>query len=119
MATLILASILNTAILLPLALFSLATKMNLHLPCLHERINVVLDYTDFRALVEFRTRKAHRWVVREKDILRYLSTIICVVLFYMGAWTTVSWPFPSTIQCLVTGWHRLTEIGIHFVLHSV
>ncbi|CAG7687436.1 unnamed protein product [Allacma fusca] len=67
----------------------------------------------YRALVEFRTRKAHRWVVREKDILRYLSAIFAVVLFYMTAWTvTNSTKIPNADHiCPITWWHRVTEIG--------
>ncbi|CAL8069970.1 unnamed protein product [Orchesella dallaii] len=78
----------------------------------------------YRSLVEFRTRKAHRWVVREKDILRYLGTTVSVVLFYLLAWTcTVQvfgrdmpwWEETHRTQHLVcpavTPWHRVTEIG--------
>ena len=66
-----------------------------------------------RALVEFRTRKAHRWVVREKDILRYLSAIFAVVIFYMTAWTvTDSIKIPHADHaCPITWWHRVTEVG--------
>lgn len=34
----------------------------------------------YRHLVEFRTRKAHRWVVRDLDLLRYLCAMIVAVL---------------------------------------
>lgn len=81
----------------------------------------------YRSLVEFRTRKAHRWVVREKDILRYLGTTVAVVLFYLLAWTCTVRDFGggqepyspgNNIVCpAVTNWHRVTEIG-QYTLYS-
>lgn len=68
----------------------------------------------YRSLVEFRTRKAHRWVVREKDILRYLGTSVAVVLFYVLAWSlTVEYGgSDGGVVCpAITNWHRVTEIG--------
>lgn len=69
----------------------------------------------YRSLVEFRTRKAHRWVVREKDILRYLGTTVSVVLFYVLSWSvTVEYGEfgQGGVVCpAITNWHRVTEIG--------
>lgn len=44
----------------------------------------------YRHLVEFRTRKAHRWVLRDVDLLKYLSTMIFAVVCYMSAFTASS-----------------------------
>ncbi|GAB6018706.1 hypothetical protein CHUAL_000381 [Chamberlinius hualienensis] len=44
----------------------------------------------YRILVDFRTRKAHRWVVRDKDLLKYLAGIIITVTGYMSAWTAIT-----------------------------
>uniref|UniRef100_T1IIA3 G-protein coupled receptors family 3 profile domain-containing protein n=1 Tax=Strigamia maritima TaxID=126957 RepID=T1IIA3_STRMM len=44
----------------------------------------------YKILVEFRTRKAHRWVVRDKDLLKYLAAIVLVVSGYMAAWTALN-----------------------------
>lgn len=44
----------------------------------------------YRILIEFRTRKAHRWVVRDKDLLKYLLGMIVVVFGYMAAWTATN-----------------------------
>uniref|UniRef100_A0A336MEB0 CSON014205 protein n=1 Tax=Culicoides sonorensis TaxID=179676 RepID=A0A336MEB0_CULSO len=41
----------------------------------------------YRYLVEFRTRKAHRWVVRDLDLLRYLCAMVIAVLCYLAAFT--------------------------------
>ena len=37
--------------------------------------------------MEFRTRKAHRWVVREKDLLKYWTVMITCVLVYLTSGT--------------------------------
>uniref|UniRef100_A0A8W7PC74 G-protein coupled receptors family 3 profile domain-containing protein n=1 Tax=Anopheles coluzzii TaxID=1518534 RepID=A0A8W7PC74_ANOCL len=47
----------------------------------------------YRHLVEFRTRKAHRWVVRDLDLLRYLCAMIVAVLCYLAAFTATSLDF--------------------------
>ncbi|XP_031618728.1 probable G-protein coupled receptor 158 isoform X2 [Contarinia nasturtii] len=44
----------------------------------------------YRHLVEFRTRKAHRWVLRDIDLLKYLSSMIFAVVCYMSAFTASS-----------------------------
>lgn len=44
----------------------------------------------YRHLVEFRTRKAHRWVLRDVDLLKYLSSMIFAVVCYMSAFTASS-----------------------------
>jgi hypothetical protein len=43
-------------------------------------------------LVEFRTRKAHRWVVREKDLLKYWAVMVTCVVVYLASGTV------STLQ---------------------
>lgn len=44
----------------------------------------------YRHLVEFRTRKAHRWVLRDVDLLKYLGTMVFAVICYMAAFTASS-----------------------------
>ncbi|XP_033149977.1 LOW QUALITY PROTEIN: probable G-protein coupled receptor 158 [Drosophila busckii] len=41
----------------------------------------------YRHLVDFRTRKAHRWVLRDVDLLKYLGTMVFAVICYMAAFT--------------------------------
>ncbi|KAJ6646142.1 putative G-protein coupled receptor [Pseudolycoriella hygida] len=45
----------------------------------------------YRHLVDFRTRKAHRWVLRDVDLLKYLATMIFAVICYMSAFTASSY----------------------------
>lgn len=40
--------------------------------------------------MEFRTRKAHRWVVRDKDLLKYLFGMVMVMFAYLAAWTATN-----------------------------
>lgn len=46
--------------------------------------------TDFRVLICFQSRKAHRVHVRNKDLFRYLGCFIAIVVGYLVAWTAVS-----------------------------
>lgn len=43
----------------------------------------------YRHLVDFRTRKAHRHVVRDLDLLRYLCAMIVAVFCYLAAYTAL------------------------------
>lgn len=43
----------------------------------------------YRILAEFQTRKAHRVCVRDKDLLKYLSAVIFVIVGYLAAWTAL------------------------------
>ncbi|XP_018576107.1 probable G-protein coupled receptor 158 isoform X2 [Anoplophora glabripennis] len=47
----------------------------------------------YRHLIEFRTRKAHRWVVKDTDLLKYLLIMIMSVLGYMAAYTSITLNF--------------------------
>ncbi|XP_049822451.1 probable G-protein coupled receptor 158 isoform X2 [Aethina tumida] len=47
----------------------------------------------YRHLIEFRTRKAHRWVVKDTDLLKYLLIMITSVLAYMAAYTSITLNF--------------------------
>lgn len=47
----------------------------------------------YRHLVEFRTRKAHRYVVRDLDLLRYLCAMIVAVLCYLAAYTALCFDY--------------------------
>ncbi|XP_034667077.1 probable G-protein coupled receptor 179 isoform X4 [Drosophila subobscura] len=44
----------------------------------------------YRHLVDFRTRKAHRWVLRDVDLLKYLGAMVFAVVCYMSAFTASS-----------------------------
>lgn len=44
----------------------------------------------FRILTEFQSRKAHRVLVRDKDLLKYQAGIILIVIGYMAAWTAIN-----------------------------
>ena len=44
----------------------------------------------FRILIEFRTRKAHRWVVRDKDLLKYLLAMVLIAIGYLAAHTATA-----------------------------
>ena len=41
-------------------------------------------------LAEFQSRKAHRVQIRDKDLFKYLCSILVVVIGYMLAWTAVT-----------------------------
>lgn len=43
----------------------------------------------YRVLAEFQTRKAHRVCVRDKDLLKYLASVILVIVGYLAAWTAL------------------------------
>ena len=62
-------------------------------------------YFFFRILIEFRTRKAHRWVIRDKDLLKYLFGMVIVVFGYMSAWTAINLNFikKENFSLLTTG----------------
>ncbi|KAG5885164.1 hypothetical protein JTB14_037473 [Gonioctena quinquepunctata] len=47
----------------------------------------------YRHLIEFRTRKAHRWVVKDTDLLKYLLIMVISVLGYMAAYTSITLNF--------------------------
>uniref|UniRef100_A0A182Q291 G-protein coupled receptors family 3 profile domain-containing protein n=1 Tax=Anopheles farauti TaxID=69004 RepID=A0A182Q291_9DIPT len=90
----------------------------------------------YRHLVEFRTRKAHRWVVRDLDLLRYLCAMIVAVLCYLAAFTATSLDFlqyselvwqmdqPQSIDaeqvasnmCRPLRWDYVTEAGELLIL---
>ncbi|XP_065357902.1 metabotropic glycine receptor isoform X3 [Calliphora vicina] len=52
----------------------------------------------YRHLVDFRTRKAHRWVLRDVDLLKYLGTMVFAVVCYMSAFTASSLDLLETAQ---------------------
>ncbi|KAI1303723.1 Nose resistant to fluoxetine protein 6 [Halotydeus destructor] len=43
----------------------------------------------YRIMAEFRTRKAHRVCIRDKDLVKYLAGIIVVIIGYLAAWTVL------------------------------
>ncbi|XP_050529295.1 probable G-protein coupled receptor 158 isoform X2 [Daktulosphaira vitifoliae] len=86
----------------------------------------------YRILMQFRTRKAHCWTVRDKDLLRYLSSAIVAVIVYLAAWTAASLNFFSEgfhlvvinvtndgykfKTCKPQWWNYITETGELMVL---
>lgn len=67
-----------------------------------------------RILIEFRTRKAHRWVVRDKDLLKYLLGMIIVVFGYMAAWTATNLDLISKENYSIITYGR-THDGLSFL----
>ncbi|XP_022900982.2 metabotropic glycine receptor isoform X2 [Onthophagus taurus] len=81
----------------------------------------------YRHLIEFRTRKAHRWVIKDTDLLKYLFIMVLSVLAYMSAFTSISLNFvqesydllhvqttthgASYYACKPLWWDYVTEIG--------
>ncbi|CAH1133680.1 unnamed protein product [Ceutorhynchus assimilis] len=81
----------------------------------------------YRHLIEFRTRKAHRWVVKDTDLLKYLLIMVLSGLAYMAAFTALTLNFItenySVLQightitgeqfegCKYLWWDYVTEVG--------
>lgn len=81
----------------------------------------------YRHLVEFRTRKAHRWVLRDVDLLKYLSSMIFAVICYMSAFTASSIDLIQTAAldglqevqtntCQQMKWEFVTQTSEIFIL---
>ncbi|XP_066247821.1 metabotropic glycine receptor isoform X1 [Euwallacea similis] len=86
----------------------------------------------YRHLIEFRTRKAHRWVVKDTDLLKYLLIMILSGLAYMAAFTALTLNFVtenySVLEVLQTDtgelfegckflwWDYVTEVGELMIL---
>ena len=69
-----------------------------------------------RYLVEFRTRKAHRWIVREKDLLRYLICIIVLVIFMLTLYSSSGGPSYNNSS----PWSLVCELGeMCFLLFAI
>lgn len=72
----------------------------------------------YRHLIEFRTRKAHRCVVRDVDLLKYLCAMVVAVLCYLSAFTASSLDFVEHSHlrvennlCRALKWDYVTEAG--------
>ncbi|XP_062127715.1 metabotropic glycine receptor isoform X4 [Drosophila sulfurigaster albostrigata] len=91
----------------------------------------------YRHLVDFRTRKAHRWVLRDVDLLKYLGTMVFAVVCYMAAFTASSLDLlesaqlkslreASTNTCHPLKWELVTQtsemlilcFGLHLAIAS-
>lgn len=66
----------------------------------------------YRHLIEFRTRKAHRWVVKDTDLLKYLFVMILSVLAYMAAYTSITLNFMQENYSLL--YKGITSEGVHY-----
>ncbi|EFA03503.2 metabotropic glycine receptor isoform X1 [Tribolium castaneum] len=66
----------------------------------------------YRHLIEFRTRKAHRWVVKDTDLLKYLLIMIMSVLAYMAAYTSITLNFLKENYSLLR--EEVTQDGVHY-----
>lgn len=54
-------------------------------------INLIYNYTKtYRSLVDHRTRKAHRYVIRDRDLLKYLAGLVVFVTGYLAAWSALT-----------------------------
>ncbi|XP_034475109.1 probable G-protein coupled receptor 158 [Drosophila innubila] len=91
----------------------------------------------YRHLVDFRTRKAHRWVLRDVDLLKYLCSMVFAVICYMAAFTASSMDLlesaqleslreASTNTCHPLKWELVTQasemlilcFGLHLAIAS-
>lgn len=81
----------------------------------------------YRHLMEFRTRKAHRTLLRDVDLLKYLSAMVFAVLCYLSAFTASSMDLIQTaaldglqeIQtntCQQMRWEFVTQISEVLIL---
>ncbi|KPU74368.1 uncharacterized protein Dana_GF23529, isoform E [Drosophila ananassae] len=81
----------------------------------------------YRHLVDFRTRKAHRWVLRDVDLLKYLGTMVFAVICYMAAFTASSLDLLESAQleslreadtntCHPLKWELVTQISEILIL---
>ncbi|KAH8282440.1 hypothetical protein KR054_007749 [Drosophila jambulina] len=81
----------------------------------------------YRHLVDFRTRKAHRWVLRDVDLLKYLGTMVFAVICYMSAFTASSLDLLESAQleslreadtntCHPLKWELVTQISEMLIL---
>ncbi|XP_063902350.1 metabotropic glycine receptor isoform X3 [Zophobas morio] len=66
----------------------------------------------YRHLIEFRTRKAHRWVVKDTDLLKYLLIMVMSVLAYMAAYTSITLNFMQENYSLL--YEGVTQDGVHY-----
>ncbi|KAK8736422.1 hypothetical protein OTU49_004993, partial [Cherax quadricarinatus] len=44
----------------------------------------------YRCLVDYRTRKAHRYVIRDRDLLKYLAGLVVFITGYLAAWSALT-----------------------------
>ncbi|XP_050734081.1 probable G-protein coupled receptor 158 isoform X2 [Eriocheir sinensis] len=58
----------------------------------------------YRSLVDHRTRKAHRYVIRDRDLLKYLAGLVSFVTGYLAAWSAL-------MAHLATEGHSLLALG--------
>ena len=82
-------------------------------------------------LAEFQSRKAQRILLRDRDLLKYLFTMVIVVVGYMVTWTVVSFEHVTPgsqsnlvetrhltgsnialAYCKLGWWHYVIEIGL-------
>ncbi|CAH1396029.1 unnamed protein product [Nezara viridula] len=66
----------------------------------------------YRILMEFRTRKAHRWIVKDKDLLKYLGGMVLIMFAYLSAWTATNLNFIKEGFSIVT--ISVTNSGEYF-----
>ncbi|XP_066909068.1 metabotropic glycine receptor isoform X2 [Halyomorpha halys] len=66
----------------------------------------------YRILMEFRTRKAHRWIVKDKDLLKYLCGMVLIMFAYLSAWTATNLNFIKEGFSIVT--ISVTNSGEYF-----
>lgn len=62
--------------------------------------------------MEFRTRKAHRWIVKDKDLLKYLCGMVLIMFAYLSAWTATNLNFIKEGFSIVT--ISVTNSGEYF-----
>ncbi|KAK8391598.1 hypothetical protein O3P69_017257 [Scylla paramamosain] len=67
----------------------------------------------YRSLVDHRTRKAHRYVIRDRDLLKYLAGLVAFVTGYLAAWSALVAHLASEGHSLLALGH--TPEGLAFV----
>jgi G protein-coupled receptor 158 len=84
----------------------------------------------YRVLAEFQSRKAQRILLRDKDLLKYLLTLVIIVIAYMVTWTVITLEHVTSdgdrhlvelrhiaatnmtlSYCTLGWWHYVIEIG--------
>ncbi|KAK2151355.1 hypothetical protein LSH36_366g01013 [Paralvinella palmiformis] len=66
----------------------------------------------YRILTEFQSRKAHRVDVRDKDLLKYIFTIVLIVVGFLSAWTAVNLDYMIEDGATMVAEKRLPDSGL-------
>lgn len=60
----------------------------------------------YRIQMEFQSRKAHRVLIRDQDLIKYLLIILVIIIGYLSAWTVlITHDFPRVYSASLTPGH--------------